>query len=351
MGFFDIRTELVKGVNVIQAVGQRNCGKNYSTAHFIYDIVTANSDSYIDGDGLERKYPEFLKPLFVPGAEFIYMRRYVKNELRKTKNTFFDYEDLEKPIVCDGEDYYIIDGDIKRHCGYAFSLSTFPKGTEFPKVTVVVFDEYTITEQNVHYLPGEFEIFAKMLESVCRRRTNVLFILLGNAKNFFSPYTNGWGINLTDGQKRWRSPNGRVKSCLAYATGREAERSNTLAGSIFAGTTYDKWAGNNEFTDNTTDNVKTKPANAKYWCSIKYDSQLFTIWYDGRGMYVSNSKGEKRAIYSLDKENLKEGEFYFTAQNNQISRVKFFAQRGLLFYENLKIKDAFRYVIGFILRY
>ena len=74
MGFFDIRTELVEGVNVIQAVGQRNCGKNYSTAHFIHDIVTGNSDSYKDGDDIERKYPEFLKALFVPGAEFIYMR-------------------------------------------------------------------------------------------------------------------------------------------------------------------------------------------------------------------------------------------------------------------------------------
>lgn len=349
MGFFDIRSELVEGVNVIMAVGERNCGKNYSTAHFISDIVIGK-ETYIDGNGEEQKYPDWIKEFFVPGAEFIYMRRYYKNELRKTKNTFFDYPDIP-PITCDGEDYYIGKDDEKRHCGYAFSLSSFPKGTEFPNVTIVVFDEFTITEQNVHYLPGEFDIFAKMLESVCRRRKNVLFILLGNAKNFYSPYTNGWNISLTEGQRRWRSSNGRIKYCLANATGKEADRQETLAGEIFSGTTYDEWAGKNKFTDNTSDNVKKKPKNAKYWCGIKYDGKLFTIWSDGKGMYVSDSKAPERAIYSLDKENLKEGEYYFTRQNNQISRLRFFAQRGLLYYESMKLKDAFRFIIGFILRY
>lgn len=327
MPFVDIKPYIENNpkAKVFMFVGERNCGKTYSTMHYINEVVEA-------------------------GGDFIYMRRYDKKELHKSKDAIFNKVEGNH-IRCDGLTYIYENGKtgVKRQCGYAVCLSSIPKGIEYDNVRVILFDEFSITD-NSRYLPNEFDTFANFVETVIRRRTNVIIIMLGNNKNFFNPYTIGWGINLGEKQKKWTSNNGLIKYFLVKATGKEAERSETIVGQLFAGTQYDSWASG-EFTENTGINIEKKPGEARYWCTIKTELMTFTVWVYGNKTWISTSKGENRAIYNMNKQNVQENEYIFFKQANQIQRIRISASKGNLYYESEKIKSAFQEIINMLLRY
>lgn len=325
-GFVDVRGYIKNAPNtfIFQFVGERNCGKSYSTEHFIHDICEM-------------------------GYEFIYLRRIKDRELKKAKDKLFNCVEDSK-IICDGFDYYWNENGVKRHCGYAIPLSGAPKGMEFPDVKVIYFDEYTITDKSEHYLPGEFITWAKFYETVTRRRKDVITIMCGNAYDFYNPYSLGWGINLGQGQKRFTSANKLIKYNLVEVNNVELKRLNTVAGLLFAGTEYDK-SSNNEFIANTDDNVRKKSSNARYWCTIISNGEEFTTWINGQDIYVSKDKGTNIARFTMDKTNTSGRQTLFQRQNNQIAMIRYAGINGTLFYESQKVKSEFREILEVILRY
>lgn len=328
MAFVDVRRYIEENfkAKVFMFVGERNCGKTYSTMHLINDIVD-------------------------DGGDFIYMRRYLQKELMKSKDSIFNkVEDCH--IHCKGNTYIWQNPESEednRKCGYAVALTSIPKGIEFDNVKIILFDEFSITD-NSRYLPNEFDTFANFIETVIRRREDIIIIMLGNNKNFYNPYTVGWNINLGEHQKRWTSSNGMVKYFLVSATGKEAKREETIIGKLFSGTQYDAWASG-EFTENSGINIEKKPGEARYWCTIKNEGWIFTAWVYGNKTWISTSKGENRAIYNMDKSNVKENEYVFFKQANQIQRIRISASKGQLYYESEKIKSAFQEIINLLLRY
>ena len=316
MAYVDVRRYIEENPKAIVfiIVGERNCGKTYSTMHLINDIVE-------------------------DGGDFIYMRRYLQKELMKSKDSIFNkVEDCN--IHCKGNTYVWQNPkseEDNRKCGYAVAL------------TSILFDEFSITD-NSRYLPNEFDTFANFIETVIRRREDIIIIMLGNNKNFYNPYTVGWNINLGEHQKRWTSSNGMVKYFLVSATGKEAKREETIIGKLFSGTQYDAWASG-EFTENTGINIEKKPGEARYWCTIKTDLMTFTVWVYGNKTWISTSKGENRAIYNMNKQNVQENEYVFFKQANQIQRIRISASKGQLYYESEKIKSAFQEIINMLLRY
>lgn len=325
-GFVDVRGYIKNAPEtfVFQFIGERNCGKSYSTEHFLHDVCEM-------------------------GYEFIYLRRIKDRELKKTKDKLFNCVENSK-IYCDGFDYYWKDGEIKRHCGYAIPLSGAPKGMEFPDVKVIYFDEYTITDKSERYLPGEFRTFAKLYETITRRRRDTITIMCGNAYDFYNPYSLGWGITLGDGQKRYTSANKMIKYNTVEVNNVELKRSNTVAGQLFAGTDYDR-SSNNEFIANTGDNIRRKSKLARYWCTIISDGEEFTTWIDGKNVYVSEDKGANIARFTMDKDNTSQRQTLFQRQNNQISMIRYAGINGTLFFESQKVKSKFREILEVILRY
>lgn len=325
-GFVDVRGYIKNAPEtfIFQFIGERNCGKSYSTEHFIHDFSQM-------------------------GYEFIYMRRNKDRELKKAKDRLFNCVEDSK-IVCDGFDYYWKEDGVKRLCGYGIPLSSVPKGMEFPNVKIIYFDEFTITNRTLRYLPTEFEVFGEFYETVTRRRKDVITIMCGNARDFFSPYSLGWNIALGDGQKRWTSPNKMVKYNMVEVNSSALNRSNTVAGQLFAGTNYDK-SSNNEFIDNDSSNIKKKPAGCRYWCTIIDNGNEFTAWIDRNDIYISKDKGLKIARYTLDKSNTNETQTLFQRQNNQIAMIRYAGINGRLFYESQKVKAEFKEILGVILRY
>lgn len=78
--------------------------------------------------------------------------------------------------------------------GFTFALSDaeHDKSTAFPKVTMIVFDEFLTARL---YLTDEFVLFMNVVSTIVRRREDVQIYMLGNTVNKFCPYFQEMGLN------------------------------------------------------------------------------------------------------------------------------------------------------------
>ena len=325
--FFSIKDELNDETKVYIVVGKRNVGKTYSTVRHIRDIINESDDN-----------------------QFIYMRRYIKSELDHSKNKVFsNVEDCN--IYCDGNIFYNKIGEKQRKiCGYAVALSSIPKGIDFEKVKIIFFDEFVITD-NKRYLPNEFETFANFLETVIRLRNDCIVVMVGNAKNFYNPYTVGWCITLAKEQKRWSGCSRTIKYMLIEGKEYDNQREETTIGKLFVGTNYDKWANENNFTQNNNINITSKEKNSRCLFTMKTERNVFTVWTLSNGMLVSLSSGNSYHTYQVDTFNLAEGEVLLRKTNNIISLFRQQANKGCIYYESEKIKNEFQPIFNYIVGY
>ena len=122
------------------------------------------------------------------GAEFVYLRRY-DTELTKDKvEKFFNDIQREFPdheLSAKGKEF-AIDGYT---FGYAVPLSKALqyKSVPFPRVSLIIFDEFIIDQGMIHYLPREVETFLEMYSTIARDR-DVPVLFLSNAITFTNPY-------------------------------------------------------------------------------------------------------------------------------------------------------------------
>ena len=313
------------------AVGKRNVGKTYSTVRAIRDIVEfPNTPWVVDLLGkLDKNKPH----------EFIYMRRYIKSELDVSKDKVFtNVEDCT--IENTGLTYVCKDGQNKRLCGYAISLSSIPKGIDFERVKIILFDEFVITD-NRRYLQNEFECFANFLETVIRLRNDCIVVMLGNAKDFYNPYTLGWKIKMSQGQKRWSGYDKTVTYRLIEGDTYNNGREETVIGKLFKDTNYDKWANDNNFIMNTGANVCNKEKNSINVANIKTENDIFSIWTMTDGINISQDKGISGVVYNLDINNLENGQMALSRSNNYMSILSSYGKVGKLFFDNEETKNKF----------
>lgn len=76
--------------------------------------------------------------------------------------------------------------------GFALSDVEHDKSTSYPKVNMILFDEF-LTRQ--YYLPDEFVTFMNVLSTIIRQRDDVKIYMLGNTVNQYCPYFTEMGLN------------------------------------------------------------------------------------------------------------------------------------------------------------
>lgn len=76
---------------------------------------------------------------------------------------------------------------------YGFSISSqeHDKSTSYPKITIILFDEF-ITRTS--YINDEFVLFMNTLSTIIRERTNVTIFMCGNTVNKYCPYFTEMGL-------------------------------------------------------------------------------------------------------------------------------------------------------------
>lgn len=197
--FFDINPLWDKGCVYSLAVGERSNGKSYgSKLKIIENSLTGSGEGVIirryDEDYRLERGPSYFEDMVQHGWV--------------TKLSEGKYDD----IVWKGRKWFFAkreeqdDGRVNRILApdpfcYALSLTSMEhdKGSQFPTVTTVVFEEF-ITRNR--YLNDEFALFMNTLSTIIRDRDNVRVIMLGNTVNKFCPYFNEMGLKHIKYQKQ-----------------------------------------------------------------------------------------------------------------------------------------------------
>jgi hypothetical protein len=231
--------------------------------------VRGNGKSY----GTKKKaIDNFLKY----GDQFIYIRRYL-SEFESVSTYFDDISERYKPHTFEvkGGMFYIDD----EVAGFYFSLSTSQKykSTPYPRVEMIIFDEFLIVNEGAsRYLKNEVIIFLELVETVFRFRDPCVF-MLGNAISETNPYFIYLNLRIPKNKKKIKVFNDNLVQ-LAQNEKYIEKKSQTRMYKMLDGTAYKKYAVENVFLKDKKDFIKSAPATSKYIFTIQYGDQQFGVY-------------------------------------------------------------------------
>ena len=275
------------------------------------------------------------------GKQFIYLRRYQTEMPQAEMKAFFadvgqEYPEFEWSVHngvfrCD-----------KDTIGWYFPLSKSQmlKSVPFPKVDLIIFDEFIINTGVYHYLPNEVTTFLECYSTISRDR-DVQVLFLSNAVTFSNHYFIYFDLSLEPGQ--------RIKMTkdisLEYVESRvfNDHMSNTRFGRMIKGTRYGDYAIDNKVLLDTDIFVEKMTNPCSYVCTFVFDSVRAGFYRDnitGNYFLSENVDGTCRYVMALSSEQ-HNTETQLLSRSNLIFKTLFDSYaEGKLRFETQRLKSA-----------
>ena len=286
---------------------------------------------------------DFLKT----GKRFVWVRRYQteltgdkKAKIEGCVKTFFKkvqkfYKDVKFEIKAN---HAYING---KDAGVFVALSTSEnmKGTDFPDVNKIIFDEFIIIKTKaMTYLSNEMTVFLDLVSTVFRpserteqERKNDKIWLLANAITFANEYFYYFNIKPFKGQYYHDKNRGIVVEQCKNELYRESVRKSRF-GKLVSGTPYENYAIDNNYLLDREDFIGKKSPLADFIFNVRYEGQRWGIYADMYNVYVT-FKCEPNALFytftkkdhSLDSvllKNARDTQFEMLVRNYQLGLVK-----------------------------
>ena len=145
--------------------------------------------------------------------------------------------------------------------------------------------------QKKYYLNNEVETFLNLIETISRMR-NVRVFLLGNAGNVITnPYFLYFDLNIPYNTDIKTFKDGLILVQYMFNEEYRKAKSETRFGKLVAGTSYEKYAIQNQDYHLNKNFIEKKQATSKFSFAFIYNDETFGVWFDyslGR-VYVSNN--------------------------------------------------------------
>lgn len=239
-------------INIL--IGERGVGKTYGASKMVVN--------------------KFLKK----NEQFAYIRRY-KSDLKEGSTQFFEAlkannEFKEHNLYPKGNKFYCDD----KVCGYAMTLSTAQdlKGSNYPNVSTIIFDEFIIEEgQKKYYLQNEVFVFLNLIETIARMR-DIRVFLLGNPANVYTnPYFLYFNLTLPyNSDIKTFKDNLILLQFMRNDEYREAKR-QTRFGKLVANTSFEDYAINNKALNDNQNFIEHKKGTAKFSFAFIFNENTF----------------------------------------------------------------------------
>ena len=338
--FWDIKRTLThnKLVNVI--VGNRGGGKSFGCKELAID--------------------NFIKK----GEQFGYIRRY-KDDLTEPMKQFFkdiEYKYPEYEFKSDSKYLYIrlktenpdekwTEKDI---AGYGFILSTASnkKSISYPKITLLIFDEFLIEEGNVRFIKNEPLALLNLYETVARPGTDhprTLLFMLSNAISITNPYFLYWDLKMPIKKDKnnkwiWKHPN---RPILVEDVRNEKfidKKKNTEFGKLIENTSYSDYSIENKFLLDDDTFVEKRTPISKYYFTFNYKDFSLAVWVDFKEgkMFVSKDIDPTYPlVYSTTMKDHKPNTMLLKNINRNLHFKRFIEnyKLGNVRFENINIKN------------
>lgn len=232
--------------------------------------------------------------------ETIWIRR-SKTELIPAKARFFDsiaplYPGFEFRVEGD-------DGQVRMDGGVwqtiirfvPLSLAAQYKGTEFPKVTKMVYDECMVDpETNLRYLPEEVNSLRNLWVTVNRSRVTaqgravVKVFLLGNVYELDNPWFLEWNFDSSREWQKGHDTDGDVVLHLVDASRYERRVKESIYGKVL-GTVAIDYGNGDYFRPDGGYVIPERPADSKPFATLVTMRGTFGLWEaaDYSAIYVT----------------------------------------------------------------
>lgn len=245
-------------------IGERGVGKSYSAGKFVVQ-------RFLDHD-----------------EQFVYVRRYKselgKDELSKFFNPLIENEEFGDHEISLDHKTFKIDG---MEMGYAIPLTTAStkKSVPFERVKTIIFDEFLLAKGNYHYLKDEVRQFLDLYETIARLR-DVRVLFLGNATSVVNPYFTELNLTLPHGSEFKLFKNNTVLVHYIKNLQYRAAKKQTRFGQLIEGTSYSKYAIDNEFLNDNKNFIQKKSGTCFNYSVIQFPYYSYGIWINKKtGIY------------------------------------------------------------------
>lgn len=243
--YVDVDQVLSRNAVISMIIGHRSGGKTYGAK----DLAIR----------------QFLKH----GHQFVYVRRYDKELV--TKSTLFDdiQDKYNIDVRVEGINCYFRDRPTEEDAremkpaklrikypwklaGYFVGLNQQQqfKGATWPKVRLIIFDEFINENDRVPYLPNEVDQLLSLYFTIDREREEVRILMLSNAARLDNPYFKAYSIKAKDlATQAWIRRNGGF--VLVHNFENKDNEARMAAGTLGQISTdrYAKYAIGNQFAD------------------------------------------------------------------------------------------------------
>lgn len=298
------------------------------------------------------------------GEQFGYIRRY-KDDLKEPMEKYFDdirdaYPDYE--FKTDSKHFYIrlkpadpaekwTKDDI---AGFGLVLSTASnkKSIAYPKVTMLIYDEFLLDRGNIMYLPDEPGKLLSLYETVARPGTGhprVVLWMLANALSVTNPYFLYWNLRMPTkadkhGKYIWRHPSKPIiVEDVRNAAFIDAKK-NTEFGKLIEGTKYADYSINNQFLLDSDTFIEKKSQKARYFFTFIYKGKKYGVWADfneGK-MWVSEDIDPSfLLVFTLTLKDHQPNTMFLKTRSKSGQFAKFIDQykMGNVYFENMNVKN------------
>lgn len=300
--------------------------------------------------------------------QFIYVRRTLE-EIQAAKRTFFsdmaeffpnhDFRVIgtagyasRRVVRKKGEDDAAYKKRVKARkwfivCHFkALSVAQQEKGTSFPYVTMIMFDEFIIEKSSqTSYLKSEVEAFVNFINTVDRFQDRVIVYMLSNSVSIMNPYFAYWKIRPDELPEISQHSEGDIVAHFPDSDLYKKSVFSTRFGKFIQRTMpeYADYAVGNEFKDANHTLVKGKTSDAKYKYTVETVDGSFAVWYDmriGHHFILTPLPGNQRII-TMDPNKMDKGKLLVTASEPVIKTLKASFNRGTMYFDTPETRNAF----------
>lgn len=313
----------------------------------------------VGGRGLGKTYgakKQGINDYLKKGDQFIYVRRY-DTELKTAKPTFFADIEQEWP------DYvFRVQGDraeVNRTknsdgtwskqgwetMGFFVPLSKAQskKSVAYPKVKLIIFDEFIIEKGAVHYLPQEAVAFNNFFSTVDRWKDKTRVLFLANSVSIMNPYFIEFDIRPQDGKEWIKSHEGFIVAHFAPSAEFATDAYQTRFGKFIKDTEYADYAVGSEFSDNNDAMVGFKDSEARYRFTLETKTGTFAVWanMEGPTFYILEKRPKQEMVWTMLPERMTEDKTLVLYSDKTLQYMRAAFGKGRIKFSSPQARNSF----------
>lgn len=350
------------------------------SSYFSYaKILSCNAvyNAVVGGRGIGKTFggkKKAIKDGITKGFEFVLLRRY-KTELAQAKATFFEDVQIWFPeysfrvegnkaqyAIALPDDFEELEAKQQKEVlkarkwttiGYFMSLSSGQsyKGSSYPRVRTIIFDEFIIEKGQSRYLPAEVSVLNNFYITIDRYRGTTRVIMLSNSVSIDNPYFIAWEIDPDEADEngiivKFKGSSGLPYIAVQFAdsTAFNSEAFKTRFGQFVSESDpeYADYAIGNTFQDNHKLLIEGKDYKADYLYSIETAKGTFSVWtkFLSGVLFIQAKLPKKQRMFTLIASRMSEDKLFLDPTDPVLRGLRTAWRGGMVKFDSAQTRNA-----------